>query len=135
MERKNIMKSSSTILVILLVCTFVLGIQKPDKLFAQYRSPDWTASDINCTSYSEIITAGDINGDGFDDIAINVYEWYFILGGGIFVYYGSLNGPASAPGMDHLGRRTLDHFIGTSMTCKGDVNNDGYADLIAEEFG
>ena len=125
------MKSSSTILVILLVSTFVLGIQDPAKLFAQYRSPDWTASDINMSSYSKIITAGDINGDGCDDVVINVYD-NFILGGGIYVYFGSLNGPASVPDRIIWGGGP-GSFLGTSMTCKGDVNNDGYADLIATE--
>ena len=121
--------------MILLVCTFVLGIQKPDSLLAQYRSPDWTISpNFFYTSSSDIITAGDINGDGFDDIAINNDEWYFSYGHRIFVFYGSLNGPASAPGMIIWGGGQNISQLGWSLTCKGDVNNDGYADLIADDY-
>ncbi|MBK9226954.1 MAG: VCBS repeat-containing protein [Ignavibacteria bacterium] len=129
------MKRSSTILVILLVCSFVLGIQKPDNLFAQYRSPDWTVSPLFFVfSSSEKITAGDINGDGFDDIVINNYEWYFSYGRRIFVFYGSFNGPASEPGMIIWGGGQNISLLGGTLTCKGDVNNDGYADLIADDY-
>ncbi|MBS1517952.1 MAG: VCBS repeat-containing protein, partial [Bacteroidetes bacterium] len=89
-------------------------------------SPDWEAvCDQEWSRYGDCISSGDLNGDGFDDVAVSApaYE----PGGAVFIYYGSSSGPSVLPDKiiygDGIG-------FGNRVTCEGDFNNDGYYDLI-----
>ena len=103
-----------------------------------------TGIDAGDRSGASVSSAGDVNGDGYDDLIIGAFradpngdsyagETYIVYGG------------ASAPGRDgvlDLSRLALDGngFIltgidagdnsGTSVSSAGDVNGDGYDDLI-----
>jgi hypothetical protein len=76
-------------------------------------------------------TAGDVNGDGYDDIIVGAPYWTdgHDDEGGAWIYKGSSDGLVSAPlwykQPDHPGAR-----FGTSVGTAGDVNGDGYADVI-----
>jgi len=74
-------------------------------------------------------TAGDINGDTYDDVVIGASYSLDVLGGMAFVYNGSSSGLGSvsswSSGLDQM---LADY--GASVSTAGDVNNDSYSDII-----
>ncbi len=86
---------------------------------------------------SSVASAGDVNGDGFDDLIIGAYGWDtpggFFDGGAAFVFHGGPNGiggtdPASADAVLY-GNGAHGEF-GTSVAGAGDVNGDGFDDIV-----
>lgn len=79
---------------------------------------------------NNISGGGDLNGDGYDDIAISTY--LFDNGstneGKVDVYYGSPSGPGLTPDWTREGNYT-DGNAGYSISIGGDINNDGYDDF------
>ena len=86
-------------------------------------------------------TAGDVNGDGFDDILVGA--WLYDSGqtdeGRVFAYYGSASGFSCGGGCPVDATNAADWVIegnenGTALGSKvdtaGDVNGDGYDDVI-----
>lgn len=77
-----------------------------------------------------ISNAGDLNGDGYGDIVIGCP--FATLGenqeGSAYVYYGSPNGIAGAPTV--LQSNVVNARFGISAAHAGDINGDGYSDLI-----
>lgn len=78
-----------------------------------------------------VSTACDVNGDGFSDIIIgaDLYNQTQVDPGAAFVYYGSGTGVTLA-GADTLLTNLGVTGFGHSVACAGDVNDDGYSDLI-----
>ncbi len=80
---------------------------------------------------TSVAGAGDINGDGYDDIVAGAY--LYDNGqeneGAIFIYYGSPSGLNPTPTILEYNQRGL--HLGTSVAGAGDVNQDGYDDVIA----
>ncbi len=82
---------------------------------------------------NSVSTAGDINGDGFGDLVIGAPNWESDAAipqeGAIFIYYGSATGINSVP--DETRRaNSANKYMGWSSACAGDINNDGYSDII-----
>lgn len=79
---------------------------------------------------TQVASAGDVNGDGYDDIVVGApyHDYPGTEAGAAYVYFG---GPAADASYDLVlyGEAALDHF-GSSVGSAGDVNGDGYADLI-----
>ena len=76
--------------------------------------------------------AGDVNGDGYGDVIVtaNGYDGEAINEGAAFVYYGGPDGPADTPAwMVHPTNQPYANF-GRSAASAGDVNGDGYGDVI-----
>ena len=79
--------------------------------------------------------AGDVNGDGYDDVIVGAYGAAIggTLRGQAHVYFGG-------PDMDGTAEFTMNgsgdsNYFGYSVSYAGDVNGDGYADVIVGAYG
>jgi pimeloyl-ACP methyl ester carboxylesterase len=99
----------------------------------------WAESDRSVDTFgSSVGTAGDVNGDGYDDVIIGAPTPY--LGAGqALVYHGSatgldLNGARPSGTPDNADWTAEGAYstaqLGYSVGTAGDVNGDGYADVI-----
>jgi len=97
-------------------------------------TPDWIATgegEANNFGYS-VSSAGDVNGDGYADIIVGA-DRYKEFTGRVHVYLGSSAGPAAYPIFSASGEDVNNHF-GYSVGTAGDVNGDGYADIIVGAY-
>lgn len=81
--------------------------------------------------------AGDVNGDGYGDVIVGAprYDGGQTWEGAAFVYLGSATGLSTSPDVVLEEDEYTAHF-GSSVNTAGDVNGDGYSDVIvgAPEF-
>ncbi len=80
---------------------------------------------------SAVATAGDVNADGFADVLIGAprYDNSERNEGAVFVYHGSANGLSTTA--NWRAERNQAHAVfGTSVASAGDVNGDGYRELV-----
>jgi hypothetical protein len=78
-----------------------------------------------------VASAGDVNGDGYSDIAIGC-TWFDndqLDEGRVFVYHGSFSGPSLAPSWTVESNAVFPAF-GSCVASAGDVNGDGFSDLL-----
>jgi hypothetical protein len=92
-------------------------------------TPDWTAESDQLYAHFgwSVGTAGDVNGDGYADVIVGA--WGYRNGGGAFVYHGSPAGLSTTPNWTAESDQNS-AFFGESVGTAGDVNGDGYADVI-----
>lgn len=94
--------------------------------------PDWTAEGNQMSSDfgGSVSDAGDVNGDGYDDVVIGAI--FFDNGqtdeGRAYIYYGSPVGLSSDPSILEID--ITNATFGSHVSGAGDVNGDGYADVI-----
>jgi MYXO-CTERM domain-containing protein len=93
-------------------------------------SPDWLrdGGQADMTFGGAVAAIGDVNADGFGDVAIGA-PGAANGSGAVFVQYGSASGLASAPDL-LLGAGKVDSSFGAAVAGAGDVNGDGYDDLL-----
>ncbi|MEO8446520.1 MAG: FG-GAP-like repeat-containing protein [bacterium] len=79
-----------------------------------------------------VSSAGDMNGDGYTDVAIGAWG-YLINVGRAYVYFGgsSMNNVADAT---HTGEAAGNYF-GYTLSLSGDINGDGYSEIIVGAYG
>ncbi len=93
--------------------------------------PKWTGEKSGAQFGAAVSGAGDVNGDGYDDVIVGApgYRDTWFLEGGAFVYHGSSSGLSATPRWQETGEQEYAQF-GTSVGGAGDVNGDGYGDVI-----
>jgi len=99
-------------------------------------SPAWTKTTSSFAALygSAVGTTGDVNGDGYSDIVVGAPSYAGNDAGATFVYAGSPSGPSTSAAWVTVGDRTRGYF-GASVGTAGDVNGDGYADLVVGAAG
>ncbi len=96
---------------------------------------DWSIAGEGTSDYFgySVASAGDVNGDGYDDVIVGAY-FDASQTGKAYVWHGSSTGLASGSDAGDAdwsiaGEGTSDYF-GWSVASAGDVNGDGYDDVI-----
>jgi hypothetical protein len=79
-----------------------------------------------------VSNAGDVNGDGYDDIIIGASN-YSSNTGRAYIYYGGLSMSTIANVI--LTGGATNNYFGRSVSTAGDVNGDGYSDVIVGAYG
>ncbi len=87
---------------------------------------------------SSVASAGDVNGDGYADVIVGAAG--SSDGGRAFVYHGGASGPPSTPAMTLRPPSGVDGGapvggFGVAVASAGDVNADGYADVVIGASG
>lgn len=97
----------------------------------------WEEGDQFSSAFGiSVNTAGDVNGDGFDDVIVGASAFRDTVSGQgkIYVYYGSSQGLDTIPAWTFVGTKGGE-FLGASVCSGGDVNNDGYDDIVVGAWG
>jgi FG-GAP-like repeat/FG-GAP repeat len=78
-----------------------------------------------------IASVGDVNADGFADLAYSatLFDDTKTDEGKVFAHHGGSSGLASSPAFSVVGNQNSAQ-MGNSLSCAGDVNGDGYSDLV-----
>jgi hypothetical protein len=97
-------------------------------------SPSWTAvgEDTNDSFGYSVATAGDVNGDGYSDVVVGAFRNGST--GKAYLYLGGSSGLSASASWTAVGEATDDRF-GTSVATAGDVNGDGYSDVVVGAYG
>jgi hypothetical protein len=116
-------------LAVLIVTVNEISADVPERV-----TPDWTTESDQAGAMLgfSVATAGDVNGDGYDDVIVGASGngvWMPTTDQRAYVYYGSPSGLSADPDWIAEGSQASD-FFGYSVAGAGDVNGDGYDDVI-----
>ncbi len=94
------------------------------------------ASDV---SGRAVASAGDVNGDGFDDLIVGAYRALAENSGRAYVIFGQAAGfgasvdlstIAAGTGGFFIGGQASNDYVGRAVASAGDINGDGFDDLL-----
>ena len=85
--------------------------------------------------FGTAVAAGDVNGDGADDLIVGAHQLFRDASGRAYVFYGPLSGNMSAGKADAImvGEDSSpddDDLFGQSVASAGDENGDGFDDVL-----
>jgi hypothetical protein len=85
----------------------------------------------NLGNWTSLSTAGDVNNDGFSDVIVGAGRWVEsgVTRGKAWLFLGSNSGLAATEAWSVTGG-SQSAFLGQSVSFAGDVNGDGYSDVI-----
>lgn len=122
------------------------GYEPNGSVFVYLGSPDgpglvadWSVAGdehVGATFGNDVAAAGDVNGDGFDDVMLGAsnYDAGKAYQGRAYVYVGSASGLAQEPIWIYDGDQPRAQF-GFSIAGAGDVNADGFDDVLVGANG
>jgi hypothetical protein len=91
-------------------------------------TPTTLTGPAGSTSFGRsVASAGDVNGDGYADVVVGAYT-----SNTAYVYLGGATGLATTP--TTLTGPAGSNYFGVSVASAGDVNRDGYADLVVGAY-
>ena len=102
-------------------------------------TPDWTSwgdDQLQAQFGYSVASAGDVDDNGFDDVIVSAH-WFDTansMAGKVYLFYGDPGGLSSAAGWTSSGEDQAFAQYGQSVASAGDVDNDGYSDLIVGAF-
>ena len=81
---------------------------------------------------SAVASAGDVNGDGYDDVLVGARDFDGTFGdvGKAYLYLGGPGGLSTLPAWTSSGDEVGPDRYGLCVASGGDVNNDGFDDII-----
>jgi hypothetical protein len=101
------------------------------------QTANWTAESDQASAYFgiSVSTAGDVNNDGYSDVIVgaHLYDGGVTNSGGAFLYYGSSSGLSETPDWSYESDQE-DSWFGYAVSSAGDVNGDGYSDVIVGAY-
>ncbi|HWN82357.1 MAG TPA: FG-GAP-like repeat-containing protein, partial [Candidatus Udaeobacter sp.] len=97
-------------------------------------APVWTgeSNQANAAFGCAVSTSGDVNGDGFSDFLVGAKNYTGVVAGSgrVYVQLGTATGvPVNPPTI--LEGNSLNGHFGRAVASAGDVDNDGYSDVLA----
>lgn len=101
-------------------------------------SPAWAVEggQANSRFGQSVASAGDVNKDGFDDVLVGAPDYTngHTKEGKVFLFFGSATGLATTPGWTAEADKA-NSFFGSDVAAAGDVDKDGYADVLVGASG
>ena len=92
-------------------------------------------SQVGATRFGRpVASVGDVNSDGYGDVIVGAGATSKIRGGEVFIFHGSSSGLKSSYDLNIESDEAYASF-GASVASAGDVNGDGYGDVIVGSSG
>jgi len=98
---------------------------------------EYASTDTNAYFGYSVSSAGDVNGDGYDDVIVGAYgsDLKATSVGAAFIYYGGPSMSTTSTYNIYLEyASTDDAYFGSSVSSAGDVNGDGYDDVVVGAY-